>query len=142
MAIQHEAIIATKVSNWLQVQYPKVIYRYDIADLKLTMQQANRMKALQGGKRGYPDLFIAEPKHGYHGLYVELKKDYASVFKKDGSYKKDAHVKEQADMHRLLYEKGYRVVWGLGFDDTVEKIKEYMSPIGKEKIHESQGELF
>ena len=139
--IQHEANIATNIAKWLRTQYPKVIYRYDIADMKLTIPQRNRMKALQGETRGYPDLFLAEPKNGFHGLYVELKKDYASVFKKDGSYKKDDHIQEQAEFHKVLRDKGYQVVWGLGFEDTKDKIKEYMSPIGKEKINEKQGSL-
>lgn len=50
----HEANLATNISKFMQTQYPKVIYRYDIADLKLTMPQAKRMKALQGGLKGYP----------------------------------------------------------------------------------------
>ena len=62
---QHEAILSTKISIFMQRQYPKVIFRYDIADLKLTKPQAIRMKALQGGLKGYPDMFIAEPKKGF-----------------------------------------------------------------------------
>ena len=139
--VQHEAILATRVSKFMQLQYPKVIFRFDIADLNLTMPQANRMKALQGERRGYPDMFIAEPKNGFHGLYIELKKDYSSVFKKDGSYKKDDHVQEQSEYHKMLREKGYAVEWGLGLDDTVAKIREYMSPTGKERINEKQGVL-
>ena len=103
MATQHEANISTNISKFMQRQYPKVIYRYDIADLNLTKPQAVRMKALQGERRGYPDLFIAEPKKGFHGLYIELKKDYSDVFKKDGSYKKAKRaIKKRQSNYRIL----------------------------------------
>ena len=36
------------------------------------------------------------------------------------------HIQEQHEMHELLRAKGYKVVWGLGFRDTIEKIKDYL----------------
>lgn len=67
------------VAEYLQVQYPEVIYRFDLAaDLKLTPGQAVRHKRLHP-HRGYPDLFIAQPIYeeieewkpitGYQGFY-------------------------------------------------------------------------
>ena len=82
MATQHEANISTNISKFMQRQYPKVIYRYDIADLNLTKPQAVRMKALQGERRGYPDLFIAEPKKAFTAFILNLKKIIAMCLKK------------------------------------------------------------
>ena len=49
-----------QLARYLQLQYPNVIYRFDIAaDLKLTPGQAAKHKRLHP-ERGYPDLFIAE----------------------------------------------------------------------------------
>lgn len=51
-----------KIARYLQLQYPDAIYRFDVgADIKLTMGQAAKHKRLHP-ERGYPDLFIAEPK--------------------------------------------------------------------------------
>ena len=93
-----------QIARYLQLQYPDVIYRFDIAaDLKLTMGQAAKHKKLHP-ERGYPDLFIAKPKDvkiitklegGYNyveiktlgGLYIEIKKD-GTKLKRDKDAKK------------------------------------------------------
>ncbi len=105
-----------QIARYLQQQYPDVIYRFDIAaDLKLTHGQAAKHKRLHP-ERGYPDLFIAEPKiakpqcralndeerrklekgmefisvkilQNYHGLYLEIKKDGIKL-KRDKDAKK------------------------------------------------------
>lgn len=93
-----------QIARYLQLQYPDVIYRFDIAaDLKLTPGQAAKHKRLHP-ERGYPDLFIAEPKEvkvktalgdeyslveikTLGGLYVEIKKD-GTKLKRDKDAKK------------------------------------------------------
>ena len=83
-----EAELRRMLARWLQYQYPSVIYRFDLAaDLKLTMGQARKHKELHP-KRGYPDLFIAEPRGKYHGMYVELKAEGKSPYKRNGELKK------------------------------------------------------
>jgi len=46
---QIESHISLMISSWLRRQHKNILYRYDIADLKLTKNQAIRMKRLQGG---------------------------------------------------------------------------------------------
>ena len=93
-----------QIARYLQLQYPNVIYRFDIAaDLKLTPGQAAKHKRLHP-ERGYPDLFIAESSENinckdwnsivrewgfYFGLYLEIKTESNSPYKKDGTLKKD-----------------------------------------------------
>ena len=121
----------------------KILYRYDVgADIKLTMGQSVKVKALQMIERGYPDLFLAEPRNGYHGLYIELKKNKSEVYLKDGAtYKKKKvpikhrgktvghydHIQEQVKMHERLRSKGYKVEFGFGFKHCVEIIEKYLS---------------
>lgn len=131
-----------QVARYLQLQYPDVIYRFDIAaDLKLTPGQAAKHKRLHP-ERGYPDLFIAKPKEvkvktalggGYilveaktlSGLYLEIKTESNSPYKKDGTLKKDQHLEEQAKMLEKLRARGYRAEFGVGFEGCKQIIDEY-----------------
>ena len=121
----------------------KILYRYDVgADIRLTIGQSTKVKALQMADRGYPDLFIAEPKNNFHGLYIELKKNKSEVFLKDGvTYKKQKvaikhrgkivghydHIQEQVKMHDKLRKKGYKVEFGFGYKHCVEIIEDYLT---------------
>lgn len=148
MRVDREHQLYEKIARYLQLQYPNVIYRFDIAaDLKLTMGQAAKHKRLHP-RRGYPDLFIAEPRqvatdkkcggvelgrsdngwHLYHfaGLYLELKAEGNSPFKKDGTLKKDEHLEEQDEMLENLRAKGYKAEFAVGFEEAKQIIDDYL----------------
>lgn len=122
------------IAEFMEIQYPNVIFRFDVAsDLRMSIGQAMVIKNKLRHKRGFPDLHIAKASKGYHGLYIELKRDGDEIFKQDGAYKKQwdkktqsDHIQEQHEMHERLRAEGYYVVWGLGFEDTISKIKEYL----------------
>jgi flagellar biosynthesis/type III secretory pathway protein FliH len=120
-----------QIARYLQLQYPEVIYRFDLAaDLKLTAGQAAKHKRLHP-HRGYPDLFIAEPKTTtytmeYTGLYLELKAEGNSPFKKDGTLKKNEHLEEQNEMLENLRDKGYKAEFAVGFEEAKEIIDDYL----------------
>lgn len=131
-----------QIARYLQLQYPDVIYRFDIAaDLKLTMGQAAKHKKLHP-ERGYPDLFIAKPKDvkiitkldgGYNyveiktmgGLYIEIKKDGEKLTKKDGSWR-TPHIAEQAEALEKLRARGYKAEFGVGFSECKQIIDKYL----------------
>jgi len=122
-----EQKLSENIARYLVTQYKGLPFRFDIgADIKLTIGQASRVKNKLLHRRGHPDLFICKCCGGYGGLFVELKKDKSEVFKLDGGYKKNKHLEEQLEYHEELRKNGYKVVFGLGFDDTVNKIKEYL----------------
>lgn len=131
MRVDREHQLYEKIARYLQLQYPSVIYRFDIAaDLKLTMGQAAKHKRLHP-RRGYPDLFIAEPKTTtytmeYAGLYLELKAEDNSPFKKDGTLKKDEHLEEQNEMLENLRDKGYKAEFAVGFEEAKQIIDDYL----------------
>lgn len=115
------------IAEYLQLHHSGVIYRFDLAsDLKLTIGQAKKHKKLHP-TRGYPDLFIAEPNGKYAGLFLEIKKDGTSVFKKDGTLRKDAHLEEQFKMLQNLVMKGYKANFAIGYDDCIKQIEEYLN---------------
>ena len=125
-----------QIARYLQLQYPDVIYRFDIAaDLKLTPGQAAKHKRLHP-TRGYPDLFIAESSMNiwnsavrewglYFGLYIEIKKDGEKLTKKDGSWR-TPHIAEQAEMLEKLRQTGYKAEFGIGFEGCKKIIDEYL----------------
>lgn len=117
------------IADYLRYQYPQVIYRFDLAaDLKLTMGQARKHKRLQR-YRGYPDLFIAEPKGKYAGLYLEIKKPGTKILKKDGTIVADAHIREQYGMLEDLRASGYAAEFACGYESAKAIIDSYMKGV-------------
>lgn len=114
-----------QIATYLQVHYPKVIWRFDLAaDMKLTVGQATKHKHLNP-HRGYPDLFIAEPKQGSNGLYIEIKVDGTRLKKKDGTWA-STHLEEQNEMLNKLQAKGYAAYFARGYKEVIDIINEYL----------------
>jgi hypothetical protein len=121
-----EQSIHKQVCTYLKMQFPKAIYHTDFAaGVKMSIGQAVKNASLQSGK-SWPDLFIAEPRNGHFGLFIEIKASMDKVYKKDLTFKKDEHVQAQAEMLTALTERGYKSVFGCGFDHCKTIIDEYM----------------
>lgn len=121
-----EYVLQKAVCRLLDYQYPKVLYLSDtIANIKLTVPQKARNKAIQ--KEGFkcPDLLILEPNKFYKGLFIELK--IKSPFKKNGELYSDEHLEGQQKSMQELTEKGYLCYFKWEFDDIKELIRWYMS---------------
>ncbi len=121
-----ERNLTTNIAKFMQVQFPKVIYRFDLAsDQKLSIQQATRNSNLHGRwSKGMPDMIIIEKRGGYGALFIELK--VTSPFKKDGELKIDKHLENQARFHKELEARGYKAIFTTGFEETIETIREYL----------------
>ena len=114
------------LADYLRYNYKNIIWRFDLAaDLKLTIGQARKHKRLQQ-HRGYPDLFIAEPRGKYHGAYIELKKAGTKIFTEKGTLVSNEHIREQFDMLEQLRRKGYIAEFACGFDEAKEIIDNYL----------------
>ena len=115
------------LAQWLRMKYPNVIFHSDFGSgAKLTMGQAQRQKALNGGRRAWPDLFIAEPNKNYAGLFIEFKRTGTKLYKKDGSLISNSHVQEQDDVLDALRFRGYRAIFACGFEEAKKVIMEYL----------------
>ena len=111
-----------------------------------------RQKRLQGGRRSWPDMFIAEPmarkidlskdspfdkaaKLVMHaGLFIELKKAGTRIYRKDGRLVSDAHIREQYDMLEQLRQRGYVAEFACGFDEAKKIIDEYLGGLEAEEV--------
>jgi hypothetical protein len=119
-----EKTLHRAVCDYLRLQYPKVLFNSDMSGLRLTMGQAVQAKTLRS-MSGFPDLVIYEPRHGYHGLFVELKREGERIIKKDGSAA-TPHISEQFKMLRALVDRGYYAHMCVGFDMAREIIDNYL----------------
>jgi hypothetical protein len=114
------------IINYLKTHYPNVIFRTDFSSgMKMSIGMARKHKSLQYSN-AYPDLFIAEPRNGYHGLFIEIKKDPSVAIKKDGELRDNKHLQEQANMLERLREKGYYATFGMGYNKTISIINTYL----------------
>lgn len=145
-----EAELQQNVADYLRLEYPDVLFHSDYGSgVKLTKGQAVKQKRQNGGRRGWPDMFIAEPRvipippEGVmgcntwkHGLFLELKKDGETLhpgqrarkrFKSiDGKEYKSEHLMEQADTCHQLRKAGYAAEFAIGFDETKKMIDSYL----------------
>ena len=126
-----ELELQMQVADYLRLQYPGVLFHSDVGSgIKLTMGQAIKQKRLQGGRRAWPDMLIAEARSledkCYHGLFIELKKEGTRIFKKDGTLVSDAHICEQFDMIEQLRRSGYMAEFACGFGEAKKIIDGYL----------------
>lgn len=72
----------------------------------------------EGWLSGVPDIFIAVPRGGYNGLWLELKYDGKSKSKLSDN---------QSEYLKELAEQGYSAAWCVGSDQAIGIIEHYMS---------------
>ena len=120
-----EYAVCKAIAIYMRLQYPSIIFHYDLAGLNLSRAQAGMTKVIQGGK-GWPDLFIAHPAGKYHGLFIEVKKEGTVLWKVKGGPATD-HIGDQIDMLNRLEELGYYADFGIGLDDCKGIIDNYLS---------------
>lgn len=125
--IGKEAILHRQICEYLKLRYPQVIFRTDFAaGIKMSIGQASQHKRLQSG-RGFPDLFIAQPRNGFYGLFLEIKKEGTRVTLKNGEISSDKHIREQFAVLYKLQELGYAAYFAVGFKQARGLIDDYLS---------------
>ena len=136
-----ESDLQTMVADYLRLQYPDVLFHSDFGSgIKLTMGQAAKQKRQNGGRRAWPDMFIAEVRVSQEavenwdvksfqaGLFLELKKEGTRLKKKNGEWASE-HIAEQADLLDRLEFRGYKAVFAVGFDEAKKIIDDYLKGV-------------
>lgn len=105
-------------------------------------RQALRQKRQNGGRRAWPDMFIActlkviirfdfnrnidvSERVPCGGLFLELKREGTRLKKKNGEWATE-HIAEQAKVLDDLRERGYCAEFAVGFDEAKRIIDEYL----------------
>lgn len=87
--------------------------------VRLAPHQAVMAKR-SGMRRGYPDVFLPVPSHGFHGLFIEMKR-------KDGV---QSDVKpEQREWLAALRDQGYHAVVCFGWENAAQVIALYLTGV-------------
>ena len=80
------------------------------------VHMSQRIKAKKSGyKKGFPDLFIYEPRGSYHGLAIELKTGYNKASKPQLYWQKE------------LIKRGYKAEICTGIDEALDTINTYLN---------------
>lgn len=114
-----------ELSIFFRTNYPGVDWVFDLSGIPIHESTKRKMTNYRS-RRGYPDLFIPEPRNGFHGFYLEIKRFSSSPYRKDGSLKKDKHLEAQDAMMDSLRSKGYYANFAIGICDCVEQIENYL----------------
>jgi len=128
-----ESQLQQQVADYLCLQYPDVLFHSDYGSgVKLTPRQASIQKRQNGGRKSWPDMFIAESQVNgdtlydfQSGLFIELKKEGTRLKKKNGDWASE-HIKEQAKVLEQLRARGYCAEFAVGFNEAKKIIDEYL----------------
>lgn len=113
-----EADLQVLVADYIRFNYPNVLFHSDFGSgIKLTMGQAIKQKRQNGGRRAWPDMFIAEPK----------KKQDTKIYKKDGTLVANEHIREQYDTMQQLRQAGYYADFACGRNAAKSLIDWYLA---------------
>ena len=117
--IDTEAGAQEAIFSWCDInrnKYPELRLLHNIPN----GGQRNKSTAIalkrQGVKAGVPDLMLPVARAGYHGLYIELKKE-------DKTNKTTALQKQWLTD---LAEQGYFTAVCYGYDEAVQTLKDYL----------------
>lgn len=138
-----ESTLQCHVADYLRLRYPHVLFHSDYGSgIKLTPGQSRIQYRQNGGRRGWPDVFIAEPrtirrgkdKYYYAGLFIELKREGTRIYKKDGVSFATSHLADQHEVLVALNRAGYLAMFAVGFDQAKQIIDEYLGGPVEEKV--------
>ncbi|MDA9755367.1 VRR-NUC domain-containing protein [Flavobacteriales bacterium] len=106
--------IQCRLARFIDDAWPDVLWCASAGGARTSMREAKRLKA-SGYKRGFPDVFVYEPRGRWHGLAIELKKE------------KGGRVSaSQREWIAALEARGYRAVVAKGFEAAKEVLTEYL----------------
>jgi hypothetical protein len=103
------------VIKYLKLAYPEVLYCASAGGMWTSDSQRIKM-ARTGYVKGFPDLFIYEPRGEFHGLAIEMKKVKGSKIEP-----------EQVQWQEQLRNRGYCSYICKGNEEAIKVIDEYFN---------------
>ena len=103
------------VIKYLRLAYPDALYCASAGGMRTSYLQAIKMKRT-GYVKGFPDLFIYEPRGEFYGLAIEMKKVKGSKIEP-----------EQLQWQEQLRNRGYCSYICKGNEEAIKIIDEYFN---------------
>lgn len=114
--LKPEQRLQTGVMRWVDATFPEIAHLVmaSAGGVRTSMSQAVKMKSM-GYRKGTPDIFVAVPKGGRHGLFLELKAIGGKA------------SPEQNIMLANLQAQGYAAAVVVGFEQVKATLTAYLS---------------
>jgi len=103
------------VIKYLRLAYPDALYCASAGGMRTSYLQAVKMKRT-GYVKGFPDIFIYEPRGSFFGLAIEMKKEKGSTASP-----------EQKRWQEQLRNRGYCSYICKGSEEAIKVIDEYFN---------------
>ena len=115
-ARQLEAELQRACVRWFRMQYPQYLLFHVPNGGRRNAREAAFLK-LEGVVAGIPDLFLAVGRHGFHGLFIEMKAG------------KNTTTPAQKEMMERLYRAGYLCAVCRSFDEFQIEVMKYLQTL-------------
>lgn len=126
MSPPREVVVYEQLARYIRIQYPNVLYKFNHEDARKRGLRLQFLIKLLSSGRSWPDLQIAEPRKGYAGLFIEIKRDGTRIKKRNGEWASE-HLEAQHEMCKQLEARGYCAAIAVGFDAAKKVIDEYLT---------------
>ena len=102
----------------LEPKWPELKWLYAVPNGATTGQREGARLKAEGLKAGVPDICLPVSRCGWHGLYIELKRQNGTA--------SDVSVAQRRWLEGLAWQ-GYRTLWSAGHEAALAAILEYLS---------------
>lgn len=114
------------IVDYLKLQYPNVYVISESSGVRVTPGLAKKLKRTRSA-HVHLDLYILEPRNGFHGLILELKAKDIYQKKNPELFLKSDHINDQAKTIKELNKKGYLATFAIKFDEAKKIIDNYLN---------------
>lgn len=126
-AKQRERVIQCAIVNDLNAYPVQIDFYCDWASGAFLTKGQNDSRLAMSSRGGWVDIFIAEPRDGFHGFFIELKREGVRPYLKDGvTLSADPQIRKEAAFLDRQREKGYKAEFGVGYTETKRMIDKYL----------------
>ena len=106
--------IQSQLVQLISNQFPDILYCATVGGARMSINQAKMIKR-QGYRKGVPDLIFYEPRDGFNGLCIEIKKKGGQPSPHQRAWIAD------------LQTRGYQALICKGLDSCIQAFEDYFN---------------